>query len=82
MEATDDGFVLAEKDLKMRGPGDLLGEEQSGHFPALRMATMADMELIRDACDAARSILDDDPGLDRGPMRDFIGQSVEAAHLE
>jgi hypothetical protein len=44
---------------------------------------MADMELIRDACDAAQSILDDDPGLDRnGPMREFIGQSVEAAHLE
>ncbi len=83
METTDDGFVLAEKDLDMRGPGDLLGEEQSGHFPSLRMASIADMELVRQAQEAARTILDDDPELERHEaLRKFIGRSVESAHLE
>ena len=83
MEATDDGFALAEKDLKMRGPGDILGEEQSGHFPALRMASMADMELVRDARETAQKILEGDPEISKNRvLREFVGDSVEAAHLE
>jgi ATP-dependent DNA helicase RecG len=37
LEGTDDGFLIAEKDLEARGPGDLLGSRQSG-LPPLRVA--------------------------------------------
>ena len=37
LEKTSDGFVIAEKDLEARGPGDLLGQRQSG-LPPLRVA--------------------------------------------
>jgi ATP-dependent DNA helicase RecG len=83
MEAIDDGFALAEKDLRMRGPGDLLGEEQSGHFPALQLATMADMELVRDARTVAEELLGDDPELTKHPqLREFAGDAAREAHLE
>jgi ATP-dependent DNA helicase RecG len=83
MESSDDGFSLAEKDLNMRGPGDLLGEEQSGHLPCLRLASVADMELIRDAREAAQAMLEVDPELSGGSaLRDFVGRSVRSAHLE
>jgi len=83
MEATDDGFALAEKDLALRGPGDLLGVEQSGHLSELRFASVADMDLVRDTRAAAQSILQDDPELDGHPnLREFIGESVREAHLE
>ncbi|MEA3249550.1 MAG: ATP-dependent DNA helicase RecG, partial [Patescibacteria group bacterium] len=83
MEATDDGFVLAEKDLKMRGPGDLLGEEQSGHFPALRMASIADMDLIRDARVVAEKILEDNTDLSHNPvLKEYLGESLQETHLE
>ncbi|HCC21919.1 ATP-dependent DNA helicase RecG [Candidatus Uhrbacteria bacterium RIFOXYC2_FULL_47_19] len=83
MEATDDGFVLAEKDLALRGPGDLLGVEQSGHLSDLRLASVADMDLVRDTRAAAQSILEIDPELDDHPaLREFIGESVREAHLE
>ena len=83
MEATDDGFVLAEKDLALRGPGDLLGVEQSGQLSELKFASVADMDLVRDTRVAAQSILEDDPELDNHPvLREFIGESVREAHLE
>lgn len=45
MEETNDGFVLAEKDLELRGPGELTGITQSG-VPALRYASLQDVALI------------------------------------
>lgn len=77
-----DGFTLAEKDLEMRGPGDLLGTAQSGH-PALRMASLGDLDLIAEARDAAAAILEADPELDRHPgLRRFLAAEIEEAHLE
>jgi ATP-dependent DNA helicase RecG len=77
-----DGFTLAEKDLEMRGPGDLLGTAQSGH-PALRMASLGDLDLIAEARDAATSILEADPDLERHPgLRRFVAAEIEDAHLE
>lgn len=77
-----DGFALAEKDLEMRGPGEILGVAQSG-FPELQAASLGDVSLIRDAREAAESILDEDPELSRYP--DILGQverRLKAAHLE
>jgi ATP-dependent DNA helicase RecG len=65
MEATTDGFVLAEADLRMRGPGDFLGTRQSG-LPELSMLRAGfDSRLLDQARRAAINILDSDPDISR-----------------
>jgi len=63
VEETTDGFVLAEKDLQMRGPGEFLGTQQSG-FPAMLMANFTDMRLLHEAREVAEALLARDPDLD------------------
>lgn len=60
MEQTTDGFVLAEKDLEQRGPGDFLGTRQSG-FADLRMANLMDVRLIEKARQHALEFFELDP---------------------
>ncbi|MFI4973949.1 MAG: ATP-dependent DNA helicase RecG [Caulobacterales bacterium] len=63
LRRTDDGFVIAEKDLELRGGGDPLGLRQSG-FPAYRLADpVAHRDLIAAAADDARLVLARDPQL-------------------
>ena len=63
MRETDDGFVIAEKDLQLRGAGELLGTRQSG-LPAFRLADLAlHGDLLQMARDDAELILRNDPGL-------------------
>jgi ATP-dependent DNA helicase RecG len=63
MRDTDDGFVIAEKDLELRGPGEMLGTRQSGE-EGFRLANMsAHGELLAAAHDDARLILARDPEL-------------------
>ncbi len=77
-----DGFALAEKDLAMRGPGDLLGTAQSG-FPPLRLASLLDSELIRLARQTAEALLADDPELRSDPeLRRLMPVPEEQVHLE
>jgi ATP-dependent DNA helicase RecG len=58
LEETNDGFRIAEADLKLRGPGELLGREQSG-MPEFRFGSLADdLELIRRARELAAQITD------------------------
>ncbi|MBP5389828.1 MAG: ATP-dependent DNA helicase RecG [Bacteroidales bacterium] len=62
--ATEDGFVLAEEDMKMRGPGDLEGTQQSGLPIALNIASLArDGVLLSQAREIADRVLAADPGL-------------------
>lgn len=62
MCATNDGFRIAEADLKLRGPGDLEGTQQSGMAFDLKLANIAkDGQLIQLARDEAQKIIDDDP---------------------
>ena len=57
LEQTSDGFRIAEADLALRGPGELLGQQQSG-LPPLRFASMtADFELLRQARQIAARLL-------------------------
>ena len=62
VEATTDGFELAQKDLDLRGPGEFLGTRQSG-FPELRMASLTDLRLLETAREAARRLFESDPEL-------------------
>jgi len=62
IEATNDGFALAQKDLELRGPGEFLGTRQSG-FPDLKLASVTDLRLIEAAREAARRFFETDPEL-------------------
>ncbi len=63
MCSTNDGFVIANKDLELRGPGDFLGVRQHG-LPDLRIANLsADGRLIKETNSAAKDILEKDPNL-------------------
>ena len=63
LRETEDGFVIAQRDLDLRGGGDLLGARQSG-LPAYRFADpLAQRELVEAAADDARLVLARDPQL-------------------
>jgi ATP-dependent DNA helicase RecG len=63
MVRTNDGFEIAETDLRLRGPGDLMGTQQSG-LPQLHIADLVeDSALLQQARQAAMRLLDTDPGL-------------------
>lgn len=68
IERTRDGFVLAEEDLRLRGPGEFFGTQQSG-FPELRMARLSDVSLLDVARKEAILLLQHDPGLKRPEHR-------------
>src|SRR5262249_31801724 len=64
MRDTEDGFIIAEKDLELRGGGDILGTRQSGDI-VFRLADLpAHAELLAAARDDARLIIDKDPNLE------------------
>ncbi|MBT5859719.1 MAG: ATP-dependent DNA helicase RecG, partial [Alphaproteobacteria bacterium] len=68
LRESDDGFRIAEEDLRLRGAGEILGVRQSG-LPQFRLASLSDHDdLLPVAHDDARLILQKDPGLksDRG----------------
>lgn len=63
MVRTNDGFEIAETDLRLRGPGDLMGTQQSG-LPEMHIADLVqDAALLQQARQVAMRILDVDPGL-------------------
>ena len=62
MVSTTDGFVIAEEDLRLRGPGDIEGTQQSGLFLNLKMANLVrDNAILESAREAAIHLLDTDP---------------------
>ena len=77
LEKTTNGFEVAEADLQLRGPGDLLGTAQSG-LPALKIGDLRrDADLMRRARAAAMSILRDDPRLESATNQRFRRLIVE-----
>jgi ATP-dependent DNA helicase RecG len=76
METVDDGFRLAEEDLRIRGPGEYFGTRQSG-MPDLRVASLTDVELIELARIEATRVLDEDPELLR-PEHRAVRERVDA----
>ncbi|MFL5348355.1 MAG: ATP-dependent DNA helicase RecG [Hyalangium sp.] len=76
MEHSSDGFVIAEKDLEIRGPGEFLGTRQSG-LPELAVANLArDGDLLSLAQAEARRILEQDPSL-RDPEHQGLVKALE-----
>ncbi len=68
MEETNDGFVIADEDLKMRGPGKFFSTEQSGFFTFKIANMLTDGALIRQARQSAQKIVKSDPKLDDHPL--------------
>ncbi len=63
MTHSNDGFVISEKDLEIRGPGEFFGTRQHG-LPELKIANLyKDMEILKQAQDSAMEIIQADPGL-------------------
>jgi len=59
MEQTDDGFLLSEEDLKLRGPGDFFGYRQSGDMKFKRASIVNDFKILEVAREDAYAILTD-----------------------
>lgn len=82
LEQTNDGFAVAEEDLRQRGEGNLLGKEQSGEA-IFKCARMDDLELMAKARETSEELLRDDPALDRHPLlKEIVTKMRETSHQE
>ena len=76
MVSSNDGFEIAEADLRLRGAGDLEGTQQSGDGLFLKIASLAqDGQILQYARDIAQTILDEDPNLEN-PENKFLQQRL------
>ncbi len=76
------GFELAEKDLRIRGPGEFLGESQTG-LPDIAMNAFQSPELLKAARAAAEQIIQEDPELEKYPLlRTRLQEFEKEIHLE
>jgi len=79
MRQTNDGFLIAEKDLELRGPGELLGTRQTG-LAGFRMADLArDADLLPGVHDLAERLLAEAPDVADQVVRRWIGTAVRYA---
>ena len=67
LKSCENGFELAEKDLEIRGPGELLGSRQWG-IPDLSMASLKDVFLVEKTRNTAKELLNKDPQLKKHPL--------------
>ncbi len=77
MVKTNNGFEIAETDLKLRGPGDLMGTQQSGALDLLIADLGKDGEILKQAREAAQHTLEQDPQLEKLENR-AIRQQVDS----
>ena len=76
MSTTNDGFELADLDLKLRGPGEFLGTRQAGFASSLKMASITDVALIEKAREQAKSLFERDPELSQ-PEHSLLAEAFE-----
>jgi ATP-dependent DNA helicase RecG len=77
------GFELAEKDLELRGPGQIYGTTQSGYLDSLKIARLTDYKIIQETQEWVKKIIDQDPELKKFPLlRGKISQFFKTIHLE
>jgi ATP-dependent DNA helicase RecG len=75
MVETNDGFVLAERDLEQRGPGEFLGTRQAG-YSELKLASLTDVQLIEKARRQAQALFQRDPEL-INPEHQLLAANLE-----
>ena len=75
MAETNDGFVLAERDLQQRGPGEFLGTRQAGYATSLKMASLSDIQLIEKARTQAQALFARDPEL-KDPENTLLAEAL------
>jgi ATP-dependent DNA helicase RecG len=75
MAESNDGFVLAERDLQQRGPGEFLGTRQAGFARSLKMASLSDVQLIDAARQQAISLFARDPDL-KSPENSLLSEAL------
>ncbi len=88
IQKSNDGFVIAEEDLKIRGPGDFMGTRQSG-MPLLKVADLLrDLKTLEAARKEAFDRVDRDPGLDhpdhrnlKQAMHRYLGRRLDLLHI-
>jgi len=79
---SENGFELAEKDMEIRGPGELYGTRQWG-MPDLAMANLKDIKLVEETREAAKEILEKDSELKNYPsLRDNLKDFEKRIHFE
>lgn len=78
MVQTNDGFVIAEEDLRLRGPGDVEGTQQSGVPFDLKIANLArDGQVLQHARRVAEEVLEEDPHLSDPKNRLLAGMIAD-----
>ncbi|MDO5140895.1 MAG: ATP-dependent DNA helicase RecG, partial [Eubacteriales bacterium] len=65
LNRSNDGFKIAEEDLKLRGPGEIFGSRQSGESGGGFADIYADSKLLKAAGESTRRLLEEDPDLER-----------------
>ncbi len=80
MVETNDGFILAEKDLEQRGPGEFLGTRQSG-YSKLQLANITDVKLIEKSRRIAENIIEIDPDLS-SPDHRLIREQIDRMWID
>lgn len=73
MENTNDGFLIADEDLKMRGPGEFFGTRQSGFFKFKIASMINDGKIIRRARETAFKIINEDQSL-KSPKNKMVSK--------
>ena len=63
LKGTNDGFEIAEQDLEIRGPGEIMGQEQTGVVPFKYVDLVRDSKFIVESTDLAKQIISDDKKL-------------------
>jgi ATP-dependent DNA helicase RecG len=82
LEKTNDGFEIAEEDLKLRGPGSFFGIRQSG-LPDVAMENLANIKLVKISRTEAENILKKDPRLEaHSLLQEELRRFEERIHLE
>ncbi|MFB3785323.1 MAG: ATP-dependent DNA helicase RecG [bacterium] len=80
MEKTRDGFVIAEEDLRLRGPGESFGIRQSGHLKFRLADPFHDLDLLQEAHEEAKKLYQEDPSLSLASNQRIQKELDKAGH--
>ena len=84
MVSTNDGFIIAEKDLELRGPGNIMGTQQSGEMPLRITNLIGDSKLIQKIRLLAEKILEKDPKLtnpNNSLILSYLKQNIDKKNI-